>query len=502
MNDILVALAQILQPGVFVYLVMGVLLGLVVGTLPGLTATMAVAILTPLTFWLPYQSGLAVLIGVWNSAIFSGGISAILINIPGTPASIASTFDGYPLVQQGKAGLALGINVLYSAIGGLFGALVFIVAAFPLARFALSFGPPEYFALGLFGLSMMVAVSGTSIVKGLIAGFMGFALAMVGLDPMLATPRFSFGSTELLSGISFIPLMIGIFGLGEVFYQMLTGVDGGDGAATQTGHLVGKKLGRMLVKASEFIRTLPATLIGSLTGVIIGAIPGSGADIASLLGWEFSRRVSRHKEEFGKGSIEGLAATCAANNSCLGGALTTMMSLGIPGDAVTAVLIGSFIMYGVQPGPALFRDRADFVFTVIGLMVLVNLVFLVIGFLFSRFVGGFILLPKPIMWSAIIILSIVGSFSLNNRIFDVWVALGGGILGFLFRRYEFPLGPIILALILGPMVERNFRTALIISRGSPFIFLSRPIALVFILGTIIAIFGPVFMRWRRKERAV
>jgi putative tricarboxylic transport membrane protein len=337
-------------------------------------------------------------------------------------------------------------------------------------------------------------------VKGLIAGFIGLALAMVGLDPMLATPRFSFGSTELLGGISFIPLMIGIFGLGEVFYQVFTGIESGSNAETQIGYLVGKKLGRMLVTAGEFIRTLPATLVGSLTGVIIGAIPGSGADIASLLGWEFSRRVSRRKEEFGKGSIEGLAATCAANNACLGGALTTMMSLGIPGDAVTAVLIGSFIMYGVQPGPAMFRDRADFVFTVIGLMVLVNLIFLAIGFFFSRFVGGFILLPKPIMWSVIVILSIVGSFSLNNRVFDVWVALGGGILGFLFRRYEFPLGPIILALILGPMVERNFRTALIISHGSPFIFLNRPIALVLIVGTIIALLGPVFMRRKRKER--
>ncbi len=501
MPEFLVALTHILEPGVFLYLVLGTLLGLAVGTLPGLTATMAVAILTPLTFWLPYERGLAVLVGVWNSAIFSGGISAILINIPGTPASIASTFDGYPLTQQGKAGLALGINVLYSAIGGLFGAVIFMLAAFPLARFALSFGPAEYFALGLFGLSMMIAVSGTSIIKGLIAGFVGLALSLVGLDPMLATPRFHFGNPNLLGGISFIPLMIGLFGLGEVFHQMTLSMPFEEREKTPVGTLVGKKLGRMLVNAREFLQTLPATLVGSITGVIIGAIPGTGADIASLLGWEFSRRISREKEKFGKGSIEGLASTCAANNACLGGALTTMMALGIPGDAVTAVLIGSFIMYGVQPGPAMFRDRADFVFTVIGLMILVNIVFLVIGFFFSRFVGGFILLPKPIMWSTIIILSLVGSFSLNNRVFDVWVALLSGIMGFLFRRYRFPLGPIILALILGPMVERNFRTALIISRGNPGIFFVKPISLVLLVGTALSLFSPILLR-RKKEESV
>ncbi|HOQ51636.1 MAG TPA: tripartite tricarboxylate transporter permease [Candidatus Atribacteria bacterium] len=498
MQDLLVAFQQVLQPGVLLYLILGTTLGLVVGTLPGLTATMAVAILTPLTFWLPPASGLGVLIGVWNAAIFSGGISAILLNIPGTPASIASTFDGYPMAKKGQAGLALGINVLYSFIGGIFGIVVFLVAAFPLARFALSFGPAEYFALGLFGLSMMVAVSGTSIVKGLITGFIGLALSLVGLDPMLATPRFNFGSTDLITGLSFIPLMIGIFGLGEVFYQMTT-------APYQPQEESGKKretlssLGRMLVNAKEFIQTLPAAIIGSVTGVIIGAIPGTGADIASLLGWEFSRRASKRKEEYGKGSIEGLVATCTANNACLGGALTTMMALGIPGDAVTAVLIGSFMMYGVQPGPAMFRDRSDFVFTVIGLMILANLFFLATGFIFSRFAGGFILLPKPIMWSTILILSLVGSFSLNNRLFDVWVAFLGGILGFLFRRYQFPIGPIILALILGPMVERNFRTALIISHGNPAIFLTRPISLIFIIGTVLALASPLFL-YRKKEK--
>ncbi|MGQ9747686.1 MAG: tripartite tricarboxylate transporter permease [Candidatus Caldatribacteriaceae bacterium] len=497
--NIFIALSHLLQPGVFLYLILGTLLGLVVGTLPGLTATMAVAILTPLTFWLSYEKGLAVLVGVWNAAIFSGGISAILINIPGTPASIASTFDGYPLTMKGKAGLALGINVLYSFLGGLLGDIAFILAAFPLARFALSFGPAEYFSLGFFGLSMMVAVSGKSVVKGLLAGFVGLALSLVGLDPMLATPRFYFGSTNLLTGISFIPLMIGIFGLGEVFYQFVSGNFEASPEISQVMRMTGRKLGRMLVTAREFVQSLSATLVGSLTGIIIGAIPGTGADIASLLGWEFSRRISPRKEEFGKGSLEGLVATCTANNACLGGALTTMMALGIPGDAVTAVLIGSFIMYGVQPGPAMFRDRADFVLTVIGLMILANLVFLAIGFFFSRFVGGFVFLPKPVMWATIVILSLVGSFSLNNRLFDVWVAFLGGILGLLFRQYGFPLGPIILALILGPMVERNFRTALIISQGSPLIFIVRPISLVLIIGTGLAILGSILRGRKRKE---
>ncbi len=345
---------------------------------------------------------------------------------------------------------------------------------------------------------MMVAVSGKSILKGLIAGFVGLTISFVGLDPMLATSRFNFGYTELLGGISFIPLMIGIFGVGEVFYQMIKSL-GEKEEIIEKGKISRKSIGRMFLSFEEFIQTLPSTIVGAIIGVIVGAIPGTGADIAVLLGWDFARRISKNKEEFGKGSIEGLAATCTANNSCLGGALTTMMSLGIPGDAVTAVLIGSFIMYGVQPGSAMFRDHRLFVLTVIGLMVLANFVFLAIGFFFSKFVGGFILLPKPIMWSTILILSLVGSFSINNRIFDLWVALIGGILGFIFREFDFALGPIILALILGPMIERNFRTALILSHGNPLIFLTKPIFLILIIATIFAILSPIILK-KRKEK--
>jgi len=318
------ALQAVFEPTTLLYLLIGVGAGVLIGALPGLTATMAVAILTPLTFWAPPAQGLAMLLGVYNSAILAGGIPAILINTPGTPASIASTFDGPAIAQRGEAGLVLGINTIYSVFGGLFSTLALAIFAFPIARFALRFGPAEYFALAIFGLSMMVSVSGKSIVKGLVVGVFGLLLAMVGLDPMLSYPRFTFGRFELLDGISFIPVMIGLFGVGEVLDQILK--------SREEQKQIIPHIGRQLPTREEAARMGPAALFSAAVSTVIGAIPGTGGDIASIICWDQTRRFSKKPEEYGKGSIEGLAATCTANNGVIGGALTTMLTLGLPGD--------------------------------------------------------------------------------------------------------------------------------------------------------------------------
>lgn len=489
MEQFVQGFSQAIDPRAILYLLVGTFSGLIIGTLPGLTATMAVAILTPLTFWLSPNEGLAMLIGVWNSAIFSGGISAILINTPGTPASIASTFDGFALTQKGMAGLALGINVLFSFIGGMLGILALIVVGFPLARFALSFGPAEYFTLAIFGLSTMVAVSGKSILKGMISGFIGFSIALIGLDPIFGLERFTFGRMELLSGISFVPVMIGLFGIGEVLLQVFT-----KSRTISTDAQIITQIKRVVPTLKEVKDLTPVALLSSLIGVIIGVIPGAGADIAGLVAWDQSRRVAKKPEEYGKGSLEGLAASTTANNACLGGALTTMMALGLPGDAVTAILIGAFIIYGVQPGPIMFRDHASFVYMVITLMVLANVAFLAVGFFFSKILTKFLSLPQSFIWATIIILSLVGSYAINNSAFDLMIVFLSGVLGFIFRLLDVPLGPIVLALILGPMAEANMRRALILSGGSFTTFFTRPISLILLILSAASLFTSVLRK--------
>jgi len=460
----------------------GVLLGVFVGALPGLTACMAVALLIPVTFWLPPSAGLAMLIGVYNSAIFAGGISAILINTPGTPASIASTFDGYKLVKKGFVALAVWINTFYSVLGGIFGAILLVIAAFPIARFALKFGPAEYSALALFGLSMMISVSGKSVVKGLIAGFLGLAITTIGLDPMYAVPRFSFGSPYLLAKISFLPIMIGLFGIGEILDQVITPLIKADVVE------INSKKQKGFLNLKEIWQTKIAVLYACIVSVFIGAIPGTGGDIAGIVSWDHCRRFSKEGKEYGKGSVEALAVTCASNNASLGGAMTTMLSLGIPGDAPTAIMIGALMMYGYIPGPLLFRDHMDMVSVIVALMFVAYLFIAIVGFLGTRVFPRLLKFPRPWINLAVFCFSLVGAYALNNSALDIMVCLIAGIVGFIFRRTGFPLGPVIIALILGPIAEENIIRALLLARGNAMVFITRPISLILIIASLLSLF--------------
>lgn len=487
------AVLQTLQPSVLLYMMIGVLLGIFIGALPGLTATMGVAILIPLTFWLQPAEGLAMLIAIYCSAIFAGGVPAILINAPGTPASMATAWDGYELSKKGKTGLALGVNAIYSALGGLVSTIFLLVAAFPISKIALSFGPPEYFALAVFGLTMMISVSGSSINKGLIMGFIGLFIATIGLDPMLSFPRFTFGNPTLLSGISFIPIMIGLFGLGEVLSQILT--------SSRDGEVKSTKIGRILPNKEEWKLMRKPFWFSSALSTIIGAIPGAGGDIASLMSWEQSKRFSKKKEEFGKGSLEGLAASSTANNAVIGGAFTTMLTLGLPGDSVTAILIGALMMYGMQPGPTLFTDHVDFVYIIICLLFIANILVLIVGVAGANLFSRILLIKKEIIWVAVILFSIVGAYALNNSFFDVWVMAISGVIGVILRKLDFPLGPLILALILGPMAESNLRRSLSMSvDGTASFFFTRPLTVALLSLALISLFFPLIKKLIMKQK--
>jgi len=488
--DILSNLEPLFSLTTWVHLAVGIALGMIFGALPGFTATMGIAILTPLTFWVAADQALAMLLGLLCAAIFSGGIPAILINTPGTPASIATTWDGYPLAQQGRAGLALGINAIGAFVGQIVSIAVLAVAAFPLAAFALRFGPAEYFALAVFGISMMVTISSQSLLKGLLTGALGLALALVGLDPVVGYPRFTFGVAAFLEGISFIPVMVGLFGIAEILMQVYA----------KTAHQLKGDLrfDRVLPSRAE-LRTLagPAAL-GSAIGTAVGILPGTGGDIGAIIAWGQARRLSADRDQFGKGSLRGLVASCTAANAAIGGAMTTMLTLGVPGDAVTAVLIGALLIHGLQPGPLLFRDHPEIAAHIVVLLAMASVVTLLIGLAGAKPLARVLRVKDEVLWGVVLIVCVLGSYALNQSTTDVWVMFAAGAAGFVLRKAEFPMGPLVLAMILGPMAESNLRRTLVLSRGDLSIFLTKPIALAFLAATILSLALPLMRSKGRR----
>lgn len=494
------ALSTLMTPSVFFYLAIGVLLGTMIGALPGLSATMGVALITPVTFWLDKTDGFAMLMGLWNAAIFAGGITAILINTPGTPASITQAWDGYPLYKQGKGGLALGINVVFSFLGGMVSILLLILLASPIANVTIKFGPAEYCLVALFGMTMMISVSGNNVLKGLILGFVGLLLSTIGMDPCTGLARFTFHSITLKAGVDFIPVMIGIFGLAEVLFQIYE-YNSEKYSENQEASKVNIKLGRVLPTWEQIKSWTPRCLIVSVVATIIGAIPAAGGDISSIICWGNSKRMSKVGDEYGKGSAEGLAVSSTANNGVIGGAMCTMLTLGIPGDAVTAVLLGSLMMYGVTPGYTMFTEASEFTAQIMLLMVFANIVFLVIGLATAKVSAKFLNMSQPTVWAAVSVLCFVGSYCINNRFMDVVIMFAMGILGLFLKIYDFPSGPLVLGLLLGGNVEKNLRTALSISQGKWSYFVTRPISLTLLILIVITFMIPVIKEIRKHKSA-
>ena len=474
------------NPLMFVTAFMGVLVGIIFGSLPGLTATMTIAVFIPFTFGLDPVVSFAFLLGLYSGSVYGGSISAILINIPGTPSAIATGMDGYPMCQQGRAGEAIGISTIASAFGGFFSVIILSISAPLIASVALKFSAEEYVGITLIGLSIIAVISPGSVVKGLIGGVLGLILGTVGLDSITSYPRMIFGRAELLDGIDTIPVMIGVYGLSEMFNEV---------SKLNYHKVVAQKLGNIIPPGRELVRLLPTLLRSSVIGTLIGSIPAAGGSIASLVAYGQEKRFGKRRDLLGSGIPEGVAAPESANNASTGGALIPMMTLGIPGDPMTAVLMGGLIIQGLRPGPILFQQQMPFVSSIFISLLLSVVFMLIIGLAGARIFSRLITVRKNYLIPAILMFCLVGSYAINNSLFDVGVLIAAGLAGFMLKQVGFAVAPIVLGMILGPLFESNLRRSLMLSQGDWSTFVTRPISLSCLIIVALVLFGPALLHF-------
>lgn len=476
----------------FILMVVGVILGILIGALPGIGPTVGVALMIPFTYGMSPGLAIVFLVAIYMASEYGGSISAILISSPGTAASITTVIDGYALTQKGYPGKALSASLISSTIGGIMSTVIMFLLALPLANFAIKFGPAEYFALGVFGLSLVASLSGDNVVKGLLMAIAGLMIAFIGTDPITGVPRFTFGVVNLFEGISLIPALLGLYALSEVFNMVET--------SFQQSAQFKKKVSKALLNLQEFKKILPVTLQGGIIGTIIGIIPGAGGSIASWIAYDQSRRIAPDKEDYGKGALCGVAAPESANNAVVGGALVPLLTLGIPGSPTTAVLVGAFMLHGTMPGKELFeKDIGMFYVIALGLLATCILMF-VIGHFATNLWVNLIKIPNNIIAPTVFVLSVIGAYSVRNLMFDVYLAFTLGLVGYVLKKYHFPIAPIVLALVLGEMMESNLRRALLVSRGSWEIFFTSPISLVLLVLAFITFFWPLYRNFRDRKR--
>lgn len=457
--------------------VAGVVLGVFVGAIPGLSGTMAVALALPFTFYLEPATAILLLVGIYKGSIYGGSIPAVLLNTPGTPSASCTLLDGYPLARQGKAGKALSMSLYASCVADVISnfALIFFTAY--IADFALRFGPPEFFTLICFSLTIIATVSGDNLLKGLISAALGLLMATVGMDLVYGTNRFVFGVTELMSGFAFIPVMIGLFAIPEMIRMI------GQKNETQTLALGEKDW----TTWPEFRRCLKTIVRGSVIGVILGAIPGIGGTPAAFMSYSEAKRASKHPETFGKGEIEGVAAAESGNNGVCGAAMIPLLSLGIPGDVIAGVILGAFMFHGLTPGPLLFKDNIVFVYAIyIGIM-LCSVVLLGVGAAAIKTFSGIARIPKKLLFPILLATCFYGVYAVNGQAFDILIMLGMGVAGYAMTLLDVPPAPMVIAFILGPLYEDNLRRSMVLSDGSFQIFFRSPICWFFIALTALTL---------------
>jgi putative tricarboxylic transport membrane protein len=478
-SELMNGFQMVLTLGNIFAIFLGVAFGVFMGAVPGLTGTMGIALIIPLTYSLSPTTAFCILLGAYKGCLFGGAIPAILINTPGTPAAAVTVFDGFPLAQKGRAGQAMGIALWASVLADAFSTICLIFLAISLARISLKFGPPEFASMIVFSLVIVAGVSGDSILKGVIAASVGFLLGTVGLDPMMSTPRFTFGMATLLNGINMMVLMIGLFAVSEVLAQS---EDKGPDTHKTTA------IGKELASWSDIKRCLPTILRGSIIGLLIGAIPGLGATPAAFLTYAETKRVSKHPEKFGHGAIEGVAASESGNNATCGGALIPLMALGIPGDVTTAVLLGAFLIHGLTPGPALFKDNASFVYSIFAALLVAIFFLLWIGRQSIRLFSLIAKVPKSVVYPITAVLCTVGVYGFSSSFTDLWLMMIFGVVAYFMRKLGFALAPLLIAFILEPIGELAIRQSLALSSGSLSIFVTRPISVLFLVMAIGAVF--------------
>ncbi|UOM35799.1 tripartite tricarboxylate transporter permease [Acuticoccus sp. I52.16.1] len=490
-SPILDAAPAVFAPSVVIAMIVGVVVGISVGALPGLSATMGIAVLIPLTFAMEPLVALGMIAGIYNGAMYGGSIPAILLRIPGTPAGIATVFDGHEMAKKGEARLALDISLASSSLGSAVSALALLFLAPPLAAIALKFSPADYFWLALFGLTTISVLLAGNPAKGFLSASFGLVLGMVGIDSLTGAERFTFGTLDLLSGIDIIVLLTGLYAIPPAIDLML----GGE-ALTKGSLSLGNK------RTPFRWRTLiPVWIRSSLIGLFVGIIPALGGNIAALLAWNEQRRVTKDKANYGKGMPEGLAAPECANNADTGATLIPALTLGVPGNAVAAVILGALLVHGLRPGPELFRADADTVYGFMLTMLVTAGLMFVIGKIGARAFINVLRMPSRILGPMIIALTTVGVYAVHNSMFEVWLMLAFGAVGYGMEKLDIPTAPAVLAVILGPMAEESFRRALLIGRGDPLYFVAGPISWVLIALIVLTVLTPAWRAWRSRRGA-
>jgi len=481
----------VLEPTSLFVMAISVFFGLVVGMLPGLTATMAVALLTGLTYRLAPEMAILSLVAVYIGAISGGCQSAILINIPGTPASAATAVDGFPIAQRGEGGLGIFLATTASFFGTLAGTLCVLLLTPPLALLALKFGASEFFLLALFGVMICGQLTaGTDPLKGWISGIIGLIVAQIGLDGMNAYPRFSFGMVDLMAGVPLIPVMIGLFGFPEIVYGLVTSTAR---AQIKSSALEFKRgFGILMKNKLNMVRS-------SIIGVIIGIIPGVGEDVAGWLSYWAEKNSSKTPEKFGKGAYEGVVAAETGNNACIGGAIIPVLSLAVPGSAPAAVLLAALWLHGLRPGPLLMSETPGFVYTMSIYMTISAFTMIILGLLLSKVTVRILAVKSTILMPVVYVLCTVGAFVIDNSIFDIYLVFVFGLIGLLLREMSYPAAPFLLGIILGPMADNNLRRALILSNGDPTPFFTRPLSMIFVAGIVLLIMSQMNAFSRLKK---
>lgn len=489
-------MSVVLTPTNMAFLLAGAIVGMVVGIVPGFGPSAGLAILLPITFSMDPIAAVVMLSAIYYAAMYGGTITSILLNTPGESATVASTFDGYPLAQQGRAGPALVMQAVASFVGGTIGVILITVLAPTFSQLARSFGPPEYFLFAMMGLLLLVFMISEHRTLGVISALLGFALGTVGVDLETGTQRFTFGSAELIGGIDFIPIAIGLFGLGEVFYSFYTGIH-----RSRSGSIVQyQKERRFWPDARDFIETRVAMIRGSLLGFVVGVLPGAGATIASLMAYSIEKSASKEPEKFGKGAMAGLVAPEAANNAASAGAMVPLLTLGIPGSASTAVLLAAFLLWGLRPGPLLMTQNPEFAWGLIASMYLGNVALLALNIFCIPLFVRMVRLPYRILAPAVILLCTIGTYSVHASMVETWFMLAAGVIGFFMKLLGFSPAALVLALVLGPLAEEALRQTLTISRGSFSIFIDRPTSLwiIGITGALLLL-APLMRRFQASD---
>jgi len=468
LSGIVHGLAVAIQPMHLLYTLIGVFIGTMISHLPGIGPSAGIALLIPVTFGMDPITALMMLAGIYYGCMYGGAVAAILLNTPGDAAAVMTVLDGYPLARKGRAAATLAIAAVSSFIAGMMGVTALSFIAMPLASIALHFGPTEYFALILFSLSTVSALTGDSLAKGMMATFLGLLIATIGIDLQSGVPRFTMGLSQLQDRVSFLVVVVGLFAIAEVS-RMVEGTLGG------TLHTI-RVEGKLWFTRQEWLRARPAIFRGSAVGFFCGAAPGLGGTIAAMLSYVLEKKVSKHPEEFGTGAIEGVAAPEAATNADTCGAFVHLLALGVPGSGATAVIMGAFIMYGIQPGPMLFQTQPDLVWGLIASMYIGNIMLLVLNLPLVGVLARILYVPSGILLCMILAIATAGVYSFHSDVFDLFLALAFGVLGFAFRKLDIPKAPLLFGLILGHTLEQSFRQAMTISEGNPSVFVRSPIA--------------------------